>query len=146
MKSNFSYLFVLLILLYIVACGPNANKTTEQATNLLPSIAESSLPQWFFKTQEDTLGNPQTQIFLVVKDSIKITDATAPFTVLEKQEYADKKLPPNTLTACSGFWAGLEQQFIVIDSSNCWVVKAKYEDEGSEVPESFQTIKVIKKL
>lgn len=146
MKSNFSSLIVLLILLFIGACRPNANKTTEQAANLVPSLPESSLPQWFFKTQEDTLGNPQTQIFLVVKDSIKITDATAPFTVLEKQEYVDKKLPANTLTACSGFWAGLEQQFIVIDSSNCWVVKAKYEDEESEVAETFETIKVIKKI
>ncbi len=145
MKSTFYAFIIIVALFFVAACRQNANKTTEQTANLLTNTPESSIPNWFFKTQEDTLGNPQTQIFLVVKDSIKITNATAPFTVLEKQEYKDKKLPTNTLTACSGFWAGLEQQFIVIDSSDCWVVKAKYEDEGSEVAEVFETIKVIKK-
>ena len=143
MKSNFTTLCIATILILVAAC--RQNNPNAAAAGFASNIPESSIPQWFFKTQEDTLGNPQTQIFLVVKDSIKITSATATFTVLEKQEYADKKLPPNTLTACSGFWAGLDQQFIVVDSSDYWVVKAKYEDEESEEPEMFNTIKVIKR-
>jgi hypothetical protein len=140
MKLHFATLFIIIVFL-MAACRPNTNNSTAQT---VPTIPESSIPQWLFKTQEDTLGNPQTQIFLIAKDTLKITDATAPFTVVDKQEYKDKNLPHNTLTACSGFWAGLQQEFIVIDSSENWVIKAKYEDEGSEEPEDFQTIKVIK--
>ena len=136
-------MFFALLLLSLWACrGKSSNG---ESTYLNSNIPTDSIPHWHFNTHEDTLGNPQTQIFLVAKDSIKIVDATATFSVLEKQEYLDKKLPPNTLTACSGFWAGLDQAFIVVDSSNFWLVKAKFEDEGSEEPESFETIKVIKK-
>jgi hypothetical protein len=145
MKSLFNTLLALLLVSSFVACNLNGNKSAEQLASFTSQIPESSIPTWYFNTQEDTLGNPQTQIFLVVKDSIKITIATAPFTVIEKQEYADKKLPINTLTACTGFWAGLEQQLIVIDSNEYWVVKAKFQDEQSEEPENFETIKVIKR-
>jgi hypothetical protein len=146
MKYHFSILFSVSIVLFsLMACNSIGNKSAEQLAYTNSQIPESSIPKWYFNTQEDTLGNPQTQIFLVIKDSIKITNATAPFTVIEKQEYADKKLPINTLTACSGFWAGLEQQLIVVDSSDFWVVKAKYQDEQSEEPEDFETIKVIKR-
>jgi hypothetical protein len=143
MKSHFITLIGSFFLLFLVACHTNANKPNEPTNST--NFIEGSIPKWYFQTQEDTLGNPKTQIYLIAKDSIKIILATATFTVVEKQEYADKKLPPNTLTACAGFWAGLDQQFIVIDSSDYWVVKAKYEDEGSEEPEVFETLKAIKK-
>jgi hypothetical protein len=143
MKDNFAKFIFFLILISVWACRDKTSggETTYFNTN----IPTDSIPHWYFNTREDTLGNPKTQIFLVSRDSVKIADATAPFSVIEKQEYLDKKLPGNTLTACSGFWAGLDQAYIVVDSSNFWLVKAKYEDESSEEPESFETIKVIKK-
>ena len=141
MKIKFYFILALVVVFFIASCRNTGQKTTE---NTSVTVSSSIVPQWIFNSKEDTLGNPQTQIFLLLKDSIKITETTGAFRVLEKQEYAEKKLPTNTLTACWGFWAGLEQQFIVVDSSDCWVVKAKYQDEGGE-EERLETLKVIKK-
>jgi hypothetical protein len=144
MKAALAKLFFFTLLLFnLWACG--GKPSSVESTYFNSNIPSDSIPHWHFNTLEDTLGNPQTQIFLVARDSVKIAYATAPFSVIEKQEYQDKKLPQNTLTACSGFWAGLDQAYIVVDSSDFWLVKAKFEDEGSEEPESFETIKVIKK-
>jgi hypothetical protein len=143
MKAIFTKFLFFVLLIGVLACDDKS--TNGEGTYFSTNIPTDSIPHWYFNTREDTLGNPQTQIFLVSRDSVKIADATAPFSVIEKQEYLDKKLPQNTLTACSGFWAGLDQAFIVVDSSDFWLVKAKFEDESSEEPESFETIKVIKK-
>ena len=146
MKTKYILLLTTTLTLFLLpACRENANKTAEQM-NSATIISSNISPQWIFNEKEDTLGNPQTKVFVVLRDTMKIADATASFRIMEKPEYAERKFPANTLSACTGFWAGLEQQYIIVDSSDCWLVKVKFEDEDSEKPEEFQTLKVIKKL
>ena len=76
MKSTtpkYNCIFAFMALVGFLACNnaPKSTNTTVAATET------TIVPKWFFKTKMDTMENPQTQIFLVVKDSIKITDATA---------------------------------------------------------------------
>lgn len=143
MTPKYNCIFAFMALVGFLACNnaPKSTNTTVAATET------TIVPKWFFKTKMDTMENPQTQIFVVLKDTVKITDATASFRELGKEEYADKKIPKEAITACYGYWAGLEQQFIVIDSSNNWVVKRKMIDsespEGTE--EQFENMIQVKK-
>jgi hypothetical protein len=132
MTIKYKFIFAFMGLVGFFACN-----NAPQTTNSTVAATETAIvPKWFFKSQMDTLENPQTQIFIILKDTVKITDATASFRELGKEEYADKKIPKEAIIACYGFWAGLEQQFILIDSSNNWVVKRKMID--SESPEGHE--------
>ena len=140
-------LFVFLLLLFSF-CNNNNNNTPSSETQQIASASNFStvnIPQWHFVTKEDTLGNPQTEVYLVVHDTQKIAQATAAFRVLDQYEYEEKKLSTNVKSACSGFWAGLDNLFIVVDSADMWVVKAKYEDEEAEEHAPFKILKVFKK-
>jgi hypothetical protein len=138
---------LLILSLFLFSFCKNSNTTGNEARQNVAAANKSdvNIPQWHFVTKEDTLGNPQTVVYLVVRDTQKIAQATAAFRVLEQPEYEEKKLPPNVKSACSGFWAGIDNLFIVVDSADTWVVKAKYEDEEAEEPAQFEIVKVFKK-
>lgn len=138
MKLN--YKLFSLLLLGFVACKEQAKPAENTSI-----VAKPVDPTWSFKTEIDSLDNPRTQVFVVLKDTLKVDDAIGNFRILGKEEYSDRKLPKEALTACWGFWAGLEQQYILIDSSNTWVVKRKFIDEGSDGKEVFETVISAKK-
>jgi hypothetical protein len=143
MTSKYKFILTSAVLICFLAC----NNTPQTANSAATPLETPTVPKWYFNTKMDTFENPQTQIFIILKDTVKITDATASFRELGKEEYLDKQIPKDAITACYGFWAGLEQQYIIIDSSNTWVVKRKMID--SESPEGylevFEKISEVKK-
>lgn len=142
--KTINILYTVAIMVIVSAC--QNNPLTSHTANSPAAIVEKPVnPTWFFKTKMDEYESPQTQIFMILKDTVKVADATASFRELSKEEYADKELPKETLTACWGFWAGLEQQYILIDSSQTWVIKRKLIDEGSDGKDVFETVISIKK-
>ncbi len=132
--------------LTLTSCNNNPPTQTATSTaDATPVTVTSNLPKWQLTVTEDSMAIPHTKIQLIYNETISLKEGTGHFRALEKNEFADKKMPKETLTACSGFWAGLEHQLIIVDSSDTWVVKEKYIDEGSDGTETFETIKVIKK-
>ena len=124
---------------------PTQTVATTSTSETTPQIIPADIPQWQLTTTEDSMAIPHTKIQLIYKQPITLKEGTGNFRVFDKTEYGDKKLPKETLTACGGFWAGLEHLMIVIDSSGTWVVKEKYIDEGSDGTETFDTFQVINK-
>jgi hypothetical protein len=145
MKTFTTTLFILALFLFSFCKNNNTTGIEAKQVATASNRSDLNIPQWHFETKEDTLGNPQTTVYLVLRDTQKIAQATAAFRVLEPPEYDEKKLPTTVKSACSGFWAGLDNLFVVVDSADTWVVKAKYEDEEAEELAEFETVKVFKK-
>lgn len=146
-KIMIKKLIVPIILVFFLSnCNNNAPTQTVATTSVTtPEIIPVDIPQWQLTTMEDSMAIPHTKIQLIYNHPIMLGEGTGHFRVFDKAEYADKKLPKETLSACGGFWAGLEHLIIVIDSSGSWVVKEKFIDEGSDGTETFETFKVINK-
>jgi hypothetical protein len=137
-------LLFLNILFIISGCQNTANQaTTEQKKEATtPTL---SAPKWAIIMKGLEEDAPVSQVYLVTKDSTFISKELGGLRELTKEEYTDKKIPASAITACTGFWAGLESRLYVADSADSWVVKAMYIDEGSDGKETFETVKTIKK-
>lgn len=147
MKKNL-IISIALVLLFIRCDNKPAQQDTSATTLPLVNqlkINQVGLPKWDFIKTEDSVGTPKTTIRLAVPDTIVLTESIGHFSEVSTEEYDDKKLPKGTLSACSGFWAGLEQQLVLLDSSDYWVIKEKFIDEGSDGTETFETLKAIPK-
>lgn len=104
---------------------------------------------WEFETIEDSLGIPQTTIYLIVNGNKTLIDkGIGNFSELEKKFFAESQyqIPKNALSACTGFWAGLGHHICVIQKGNVLEIKNGFLDaespKGTKV--RFKTIKKIK--
>lgn len=98
---------------------------------------------WHFDTHEDRDGNPRTKVFLVVGSRrVLLTEATANFNVIERQDYKSHAVPAAALAACSGWWAGAGEDLYVIRRGRSLVVYSRDLDE--QAPASrYKRLKVI---
>ncbi|MCU0447782.1 MAG: hypothetical protein MUE85_23020 [Microscillaceae bacterium] len=108
-------------------------------------LAQPNSPKlaWEFSTIEDDMGNPRTQIYLLVNDQKhEIGKGVGNFSELEKSQYTNSQyqIPASALSACAGFWAGLGHQLWVTQKGKVLLVK-----EGFLEAESRRGTKVIYK-
>ncbi len=122
----------------------DSTQTPPQSTTVL-SAENMAAPRWHFVSKPDQYENPQTSIFLVQRDTTLVYKMTAAMNVIEKKDFAAENIPKNAVIAANGYWAGLGARFIVVDSSNFWVVKAIYFGEDAAENEVFETVKSVKK-
>lgn len=102
---------------------------------------------WNFDTREGDAGLLQTAISLKVNGKTHfIKTASGGFEEIPKQNFADVhyKIPQNTLTACSGFWGGLQNTLYVIKVGNNLEIREGFLD--SEAPNIALQYKTIKKI
>jgi hypothetical protein len=71
MKTLARTLFILALFLFSF-CNYNTSGNDAQQIAAASNFSSSNIPQWHFVTKEDTLGNPQTTVYLVVRDTQKI--------------------------------------------------------------------------
>ena len=101
-------------------------------------------PTFSFISKMDTTDTPHTKIFLDLGDhKVFLTEETAAFGMIEKQYFTSLNIPTTAKAACKGFWAGLEQTYIVQDSARQWVVKRRMIDESSGKNEPFEDVKKV---
>ncbi len=102
---------------------------------------------WSFETKEGDAGLLQTAITLKVNGKTHfIKTASGGFEEIPKQNFADihYKIPQKALTACSGFWGGLQNTLYVIKVGNNLEVHEGFLD--SEAPNIALKYKTIKKI
>ena len=135
MRRQFFFL-VLLAAFSAIACeaargaGQHASRAQAEVT-------------WAFDTHEDRDGNPRTKVFLVVgARRVLLTEATANFSVLERQDYKSHAVPAAALAACAGWWAGAGEDLYVIRRDGSLIVYSRDLDE--QAPASrYKRLKVI---
>ena len=98
---------------------------------------------WAFDTHEDRDGNPRTKVFLVVGGRrVLLTETTARFSVLERQDYKSHAVPAAAVAACAGWWAGAGEDLYVTRRGRSLVVYSRALDE--QAPASrYKRLKVI---
>jgi hypothetical protein len=112
------------------------------------STNESEL-NWLFETQEDSVGTPQTTIYLMIAGHKHlIGKGIGNFNALEKNAFgaSQYQIPPNATLACAGYWAGLGHQLCVFQKEEMLDIKEGFLDEmakkGTKI--KYKTIKVIR--
>ncbi len=130
-------LYVTFIFLYSFSLNHSVFSQKE-----VPSLA------WEFETVEDSLGIPQTTIYLIVNANKTLIDkGIGNFSELEKEFFTEPQyqILKNALSACTGFWAGLGHHICVLQKGNVLEVKNGFLDaespKGTKV--KFRTIKKI---
>ena len=98
---------------------------------------------WAFDTHEDRDGNPRTKVFLVVGGRrVLLTETTARFSVLERQDYKSHAVPAAAVTACAGWWAGAGEDLYVTRRNRSLIVFSRALDEQARTP-PYKRLKVI---
>ena len=132
------HFFPLLLLTALAAPPPAAARVAGQKS--APAQAEVA---WAFDTHEDRDGNPHTKVFLVVgARRALVTEATANFSVVERQDYKAHGVPAAAVAACSGWWAGAGEDLYVIRRSGRLTVYSRVLDEQARTP-PYRRLKVI---
>ncbi|TAD95261.1 MAG: hypothetical protein EAZ97_15800 [Bacteroidetes bacterium] len=91
-------------------------------------------------------SEPKTSLFLSWNGKqAKIAESlNGEFAELEKEEYAQYKIPSTALTACSGFWGGLLQVYYAErKNEDELLIKIGFQDEG-DAPFAFEKEMIIK--
>ncbi|WP_448530003.1 hypothetical protein [Raineya sp.] len=114
---------------------------------LLGFAVEAQKISWLFESKENDTGMLQTAISLEVNGRKHfIKNGSGGFQEIPKSNYKDKnyKIPSNALTACYGFWGGLQTTLYVVQNGNFLEVKEGFLD--SEAPRVALTYKTIKRI
>lgn len=150
------FLFVLVFSLW--ACGsgsdngeePNADSTTTAEEDIAED--EEKMPEnlevnWQFETSEGEMGELFTNIVANIngKNLPVIQEATGGFAEMKTGDMYYEQLPENSISACSGFYAGLLSIYSIEKDGNKIVVKEAYMDEGAMSDELvFEELKRVK--
>jgi hypothetical protein len=140
MMKKMIYCVFCLVNLY--ACGEKSAK--KPATVTTPLMTR---PIFASKTSVDSAHGediPRTVVSIIWKEQVMMLDTMiGEFHPVDTAQYGRHRIPKTAIATGTGFWAGLETTYLIDSTVNAWVIRRKYEDEGSDGKDPYETLKTL---
>jgi len=123
----------------------NAKTDSIVAKEVIPEKIKELSVRWEFKSVEDENFVPRTTVVAIINEiRFELTkSAVGTFSEIEKKEYANQQVPAGSLTACTGYWAGSGQLYVIIKEDNKLVIKEGFWDEQGPREITYSVFKTI---
>jgi hypothetical protein len=141
------YLLAISLAALLMGCNNNP-KDAKNALNT-PSIEALKYPTptlLMTEIPDTSMELPKTIVSFAYGNKVEIVDTTSgSFVFMNDAEKEQSHVPKTATVAGKSFWAGLETMIIIDSTATGYVVKRKYEDEGTDGKEPFEVLKSVPK-